>query len=284
MKWTLPNMLTLLRIILIPVLVVVFYMPGQWSYQFSAMLFGLAALTDALDGYLARRLKQLSVFGAFLDPVADKLMVTVALVLLVQDNPTVLFVVPSCVIIGREIAISALREWMSEIGERTLVAVSVIGKVKTITQMVAILLLLYRVPIGPFPTHAVGLVLLYGAALLTLWSLGSPVRIWFPAPIFSCAKAPVAKPGFLPFAVRFSLMAGWQSGYAAACKAVYAGSIPASASKFGSTYSGCLCNIPPVTACPGGEIGRRKGLKIPRLNGRAGSIPAPGTIHCTSRS
>jgi CDP-diacylglycerol--glycerol-3-phosphate 3-phosphatidyltransferase len=180
MKWTLPNMLTLLRIILIPVLVVVFYMPGQWSYQLSAMLFGLAALTDALDGYLARRLKQLSVFGAFLDPVADKLMVAVALVLLVQDNPTVLFVVPACIIIGREIAISALREWMSEIGERTAVAVSVIGKIKTITQMVAILLLLYRVPVGPLPTHAVGLVLLYAAALLTLWSMLVYMRAAWP--------------------------------------------------------------------------------------------------------
>ena len=180
MKWTLPNILTLLRIILIPVLVVVFYMPGQWSYQLSAMLFGLAALTDALDGYLARRLKQLSVFGAFLDPVADKLMVTVALVLLVQDNPTLLFVVPACVIIGREIAISALREWMSEIGERTRVAVSVIGKIKTITQMVAILLLLYRVPIGPLPTHEVGLILLYAATLLTLWSMLVYMRAAWP--------------------------------------------------------------------------------------------------------
>ena len=180
MKWTMPNILTLLRIILIPVLVVVFYMPSQWSYQISAMLFGLAALTDALDGYLARRLKQLSVFGAFLDPVADKLMVAVALVLLVQDNPTALFAVPACIIIGREIAISALREWMSEIGERTRVAVSVIGKIKTIVQMVAILLLLYRVPIGPFPTHAVGLVLLYGAALLTLWSMLVYMRAAWP--------------------------------------------------------------------------------------------------------
>ncbi len=167
MKWTLPNILTLLRIILIPVLVIVFYMPVQWSYQVSAMVFGLAAVTDWLDGYLARRLKQTSVFGAFLDPVADKLMVAVALVLLVQDNPSVLFVIPASIIIGREIAISALREWMSEIGERTRVAVSVIGKIKTITQMVAILLLLYRASIGPFPTHEVGVALLYMAALLT---------------------------------------------------------------------------------------------------------------------
>ncbi|MDH5469369.1 MAG: CDP-diacylglycerol--glycerol-3-phosphate 3-phosphatidyltransferase [Gammaproteobacteria bacterium] len=171
MKWTLPNILTLLRIVLIPVLVIVFLMHGRYSYQLSAAIFGLAAITDWLDGYFARRLKQLSVFGAFLDPVADKLMVAVALVLLVQDNPTALFAVPASIIIGREIAISALREWMSEIGERTRVAVSVIGKIKTITQMVAILLLLYKVPIGPLPTHEVGVILLYIAALLTLWSM-----------------------------------------------------------------------------------------------------------------
>ena len=180
MKWTLPNLLTLLRIILIPVLIIVFYLPIPWSYQLSAMLFGLAALTDALDGYLARRLKQQSVFGAFLDPVADKLMVAVALVLLVQDNPTGLFAVPAIIIIGREIAISALREWMSELGERTRVAVSIIGKIKTITQMVAILLLLYRVPIGPLPVHEVGLVLLYIAALLTLWSMFVYLRAAWP--------------------------------------------------------------------------------------------------------
>ena len=180
MKWTLPNILTLLRIILIPVLVIVFYMPVQWSYQLSAMVFGLAAVTDWLDGYFARRLKQTSVFGAFLDPVADKLMVAVALVLLVQDNPSVLFVIPASIIIGREIAISALREWMSEIGERTRVAVSVIGKIKTITQMVAILLLLYRAPIGPLPTHEVGVALLYMAALLTLWSMAVYMRAAWP--------------------------------------------------------------------------------------------------------
>jgi len=180
MLWTVPNMLTLVRIILIPVLVLVFYLPGQWHYQLSAAIFGLAALTDMLDGYLARRLRQISVFGAFLDPVADKLMVAVALVLLVQDNPSPLFAVPAVVIIGREIAISALREWMSEIGERTKVAVSVIGKIKTITQMVAIVLLLYKVPLGPLPTHDVGLVLLYVAAILTLWSMFVYLRAAWP--------------------------------------------------------------------------------------------------------
>ena len=116
MKWTIPNILTLLRILLIPVLVVVFYVPSTWSYQISAVVFGLAAVTDWLDGYLARRWEQTSAFGAFLDPVADKLMVAVALVLLVQDNPSPLFAIPAAIIIGREIVISALREWMAEIG------------------------------------------------------------------------------------------------------------------------------------------------------------------------
>ena len=180
MTWTVPNILTLLRILLIPVLVLVFYLAGPWSYQLSAAIFGLAALTDMLDGYLARRLRQISVFGAFLDPVADKLMVAAALVLLVQDNPSPLFAIPAVVIIGREIAISALREWMSEIGERTKVAVSVIGKIKTITQMVAILLLLYKLPIGPLPTHDIGLVLLYVAAILTLWSMFVYLRAAWP--------------------------------------------------------------------------------------------------------
>ena len=171
MSWTIPNILTLLRIILIPVLVIVFYLPGQWTHQLSAAIFGIAALTDLLDGYLARRWNQTSPFGAFLDPVADKLMVAVALVLLVQDNPTAMFAIPAAIIIGREIAISALREWMAEIGARTKVAVSFVGKLKTTLQMIAILLLLFKVPLGVFPSHTVGLVLLYIAAALTLWSM-----------------------------------------------------------------------------------------------------------------
>ena len=180
MQWTIPNILTFLRIILIPVLVVVFYMPGPWSYQISAVVFGLAAVTDWLDGYLARRWEQTSAFGAFLDPVADKLMVAVALVLLVQDNPSGLFAVPAAVIIGREIVISALREWMAEIGARTRVAVSIVGKIKTTLQMIAILLLLYKMPVGVFPTHMTGLVLLYIAAILTIWSMFVYLRAAWP--------------------------------------------------------------------------------------------------------
>jgi CDP-diacylglycerol--glycerol-3-phosphate 3-phosphatidyltransferase len=165
---------------MIPVFVLVFYVPYEWSNLMSTAIFGLAALTDWLDGYLARLLKQSSVFGAFLDPVADKLMVAVALVVLVQDNPTILFTIPAAIIIGREIAISALREWMSEIGERTRVAVSIIGKIKTTAQMVAILLLLYKNPVGAFPTPEIGLFLLYVAAILTLWSMAVYLKAAWP--------------------------------------------------------------------------------------------------------
>jgi CDP-diacylglycerol---glycerol-3-phosphate 3-phosphatidyltransferase len=180
MPLNIPNYLTLFRIALIPVFVLVFYLPFAWSHFATALIFGLAALTDWLDGYLARRLRQTSRFGAFLDPVADKLMVAVALVLLVQANPTMLLAIPALVIIGREIAISALREWMAEIGERAHVAVSYIGKIKTTVQMLAILLLLYHAPIGPLPVYGIGVVLLYIAALLTLWSMFVYLRAAWP--------------------------------------------------------------------------------------------------------
>lgn len=180
MNWNIPNILTMTRIILIPVFVIVFYAPIQPSNLLCALIFGIAAITDWLDGYLARKLKQSSVFGAFLDPVADKLMIAIALVLLVQANPTILFTIPAAVIIGREIVISALREWMAEIGERATIAVSVIGKLKTTAQMVAILLLIYEVPIGGLPTYDVGMVLLYVAAILTLWSMLVYLRAAWP--------------------------------------------------------------------------------------------------------
>ena len=143
MKLTFPMILTLLRIALIPVLVLFFYLPYAWAPLATASVFILAAITDWLDGHMARRMDLMSDFGAFLDPVADKLMVATALVLLVQSDPTVLMAVAAAVIIGREIAISALREWMAEIGDRTRVAVSEIGKFKTAAQMVAISLLIY---------------------------------------------------------------------------------------------------------------------------------------------
>ena len=161
MPYNVPNLLTMLRLVLIPVFVLVYYLPYAWSHAASAGVFALAAVTDWLDGYLARRLDQTSAFGAFLDPVVDKLMVAVALVLLVQTHPTKLFAIPAAVIVGREIAISALREWMAGIGGRAKVAVSIIGKIKTTAQMLALLLLLWHNPAGPFPTSDVG----SGAAL-----------------------------------------------------------------------------------------------------------------------
>lgn len=176
MNLNIPNVLTLLRIGLIPIFVLVFYAPNGWSHAASALVFGLAAVTDWLDGYLARRLGQISTFGAFLDPVADKLMVAVALVLLVQVNPSPWFAIPAAVIVGREIAISALREWMAELGKRQKVAVSIVGKIKTIAQMVALLLLLYRDPLMGLPMHTIGFALLYVAAIMTLWSMAMYVR------------------------------------------------------------------------------------------------------------
>lgn len=171
MQLNLPTFLTLLRIALIPVFVVVFFLSFPGANLLSCALFGLAALTDWLDGYLARRLDQTSAFGAFLDPVADKLMVAAALVLLVQAIPTPLMAISVAIIIGREIAISALREWMAQVGKQGRVAVSMMGKLKTTAQMVAVLLLLYRDSLGFFPTLEVGLGLLIIAAGLTLWSM-----------------------------------------------------------------------------------------------------------------
>ncbi|TGD73681.1 CDP-diacylglycerol--glycerol-3-phosphate 3-phosphatidyltransferase [Mangrovimicrobium sediminis] len=167
-----PNALTMMRIFLIPVLVLVFYLPFHKHLMVAAVIFAVAAITDWLDGYLARRLGQTSAFGAFLDPVADKLMVAVALVLLVERHNTPLFSLAACVIIGREIVISALREWMAELGERTSVAVSYIGKVKTAFQMVAITGLLAIDPrIHESWLLALCYVVLYIAAALTLWSM-----------------------------------------------------------------------------------------------------------------
>lgn len=171
MQLNLPTLLTLLRIALIPVFVGVFFLPVRGANVLCAALFGLAALTDWLDGHLARRFDQTSAFGAFLDPVADKLMVAAALVLLVQAIPTPVMAVAAAIIIGREIAISALREWMAQIGDHGRVAVSMVGKFKTTAQMIAVLLLLYRDPVGGFPTLEVGLGLLLVAAALTLWSM-----------------------------------------------------------------------------------------------------------------
>lgn len=188
MLWNAPNVLTLLRILLIPVFVVAYYLPYTWSSVLSMWLFIAAALTDWLDGYLARRLNQSSPFGAFLDPVADKLMVASALVLLTTDVRIQnaawdyrIFAVVVIIILGREIAVSALREWMAELGERTRVAVSFVGKFKTTGQMIAIPFLLYREPLWGLPTLRIGEWLLYLAAGLTLWSMTIYLRAAWPS-------------------------------------------------------------------------------------------------------
>ncbi len=166
-----PNSLTILRIILIPVFVLVFYLRFDWSNIAACIIFSFAAITDLLDGYLARKLGQISKLGEFLDPVADKLMIAVALVLLVAHDPRVWLALPAAVIIGREITVSALREWMAELGVRSKVAVSIYGKIKTIAQMIALILLIYSDNIFGLPVYTIGMVSLYIATTLTLWSM-----------------------------------------------------------------------------------------------------------------
>lgn len=178
---TIPNTLTLLRIALIPLFVVLFWLPFQGTDLLAAAVFLLAAVTDWLDGYLARRLGQTSRLGAFLDPVADKLIVAVALVLILQRDPTIAVALPTMVIIGREITVSALREWMAELGARAKVAVSWLGKVKTTFQMVALCLMIAREPVAGLPSYLIGLVALYVAAALTLWSMVLYLRAAWPA-------------------------------------------------------------------------------------------------------
>lgn len=166
-----PNFLTLTRIFLVPFLVIIFYLPFSWSYLVCGGIFIFAAATDWFDGYLARRLNQSTPFGAFFDPVADKIMVATALCLLIDDFRTFWVTVPALIIIGREIVISALREWMAELGKRTSVAVSMVGKAKTAAQMVAIaLLLLSPVPFDSWLGY-LGITLLYLSSILTLWSM-----------------------------------------------------------------------------------------------------------------
>ena len=170
MPFNLPIALTLFRLLLLPVFVVVFYLPYSWAPFASALIFFLAAVTDALDGYAARKLKQSTRFGAFLDPVADKIMVTTALVLLVQHNDNIYLTLAALFMIGREIVISALREWMAEIGKRGVVAVSWIGKYKTAAQMAAIVGLIWQ------PNELItnlSYILFYIATVLTFWSMMS---------------------------------------------------------------------------------------------------------------
>jgi len=174
----LPNLLTLLRILLIPVLVVIFYSDIPYVHLVCAAIFGLAGITDWLDGYLARKMNLQSAFGAFFDPVADKLIVATALVLLAESHADLWMTLPAAIIIGREIAISALREWMAEIGQRTSVAVSYIGKLKTTLQITSIIVLLLDDP-GTWIAN-LGIVLLWGASVLTLWSMIIYLRAAWP--------------------------------------------------------------------------------------------------------
>lgn len=171
MQLNVPNLLTLLRIILIPVFIVSFYLPFEWGRTASAVIFAIAAATDWLDGYLARKWAQQTAFGAFLDPVADKLMVAAALILLLQADPRIWLMLPALIIIGREITISALREWMATLGERASVAVSMLGKFKTAAQMGAITFMLYESETLGIPFYDLGFILLYVAAILTFWSM-----------------------------------------------------------------------------------------------------------------
>lgn len=188
MAWNLPNILTWLRIVAVPVVPLLFYLPYHWADPAAGLLFAAASITDSLDGYFARRMGLTSRLGAFLDPVADKLIVAVALVLLASKEPPDhigvelrwIIVLSACVIIGREIAVSALREWMAELGQRTKVAVSQLGKYKTILQMTGLSMLLYRYPLFGLDVYAIGMVLTVLAAALTLWSMVVYLRAAWP--------------------------------------------------------------------------------------------------------
>ncbi len=170
-EYNLPTNLTLLRIALIPLLVIVFYLPWDYSNLACTIIFSVAGFTDWLDGYLARKMHLETAFGAFLDPVADKLMVAIVLVLIVQSEGSIALAIASSIIIGREITIASLREWMAEIGQRAQVKVSALGKWKTTVQMIAIGFLLFKHDLGALPVSLIGHWLLYLAALLTIWSM-----------------------------------------------------------------------------------------------------------------
>jgi CDP-diacylglycerol--glycerol-3-phosphate 3-phosphatidyltransferase len=189
--WTIPNILTWIRIAAIPLIVVLFYAPYHWADPAAGLVFAAAGITDSLDGWLARRLNQTSRLGAFLDPVADKLVVAVALILLLsKDTPAVfsltvdrtrmLISLTAIVIIGREIAVSALREWMAEMGQRGKVAVSILGKYKTILQIIGLSMMLYRWDLLGLPIFRIGVVLTVVAAGLTLISMLSYLRAAWP--------------------------------------------------------------------------------------------------------
>ena len=181
-KFNIATLLTWFRIAAIPLIALVFYLPpGEWMRPLACVVFTIAGLTDWLDGYLARRLQLTSKFGAFLDPVADKLMVTVVLVLIVQSDPRIVIAVIAMIIIGREITVSALREWMAGLGAREEVKVSVSGKVKTTLQMFGIAFMVYQRDIFGLEVYHVGYILLLAAAGMTMWSMIVYLRAAWPS-------------------------------------------------------------------------------------------------------
>lgn len=181
MKLNAANVLTLIRIAAIPVVVLCFFSPLPYARPVAGIVFGIAAITDLFDGYVARKYQQVSRFGEFLDPVADKLMVAIVLVLLVQQDPDWYVDIIAIIIIGREITISALREWMATIGERANVAVSWGGKVKTTLQMFGIAFMVYEEPILGIDIYSLGFLLLLLAVGMTLWSMFVYLRAAWPA-------------------------------------------------------------------------------------------------------
>lgn len=172
--WTIPNIITMLRVILIPVFVVVYYLDWKWAHQMAAFIFWLAAITDWIDGYLARKLQQSTAFGAFLDPVADKLIVAAALLMITDSYNTPWITIPAILLMSREIYVSALREWMGSQGKSDTVKVSFVGKAKTMAQMLALIGLLseleYFMGFRIFWV-SLGYALLYFAAFLSVWSM-----------------------------------------------------------------------------------------------------------------
>lgn len=179
MKINLPTWLTLFRLVLVPFVIVLLFLPYVQTHYVATAAFVVALATDWLDGWLARRWQQESPFGAFLDPVADKMLVCSVVVLLVYADPRIIIAVPAMIIIGREVAVSALREWMSELGERGLVAVGKMGKYKTAIQMLAIVLMLVELDSGG-AIYDFGTALLIVAALLTLWSMSRYLQSAWP--------------------------------------------------------------------------------------------------------
>ncbi|KXJ44419.1 MAG: CDP-diacylglycerol--glycerol-3-phosphate 3-phosphatidyltransferase [Cycloclasticus sp.] len=175
-----PTILTLLRIASIPIIMVIFYWPIEESRLWCSLIFIVASFTDWVDGFLARKLNLQTAFGAFLDPVADKLMVVIILVLIVQADPAIYIALPVAIIIGREVTVASLREWMAEIGQRSVVKVSRLGKYKTGFQMFSIVCLLFNADVYGIPVRGIGIAAIYVAAILTLWSMWHYIQLALP--------------------------------------------------------------------------------------------------------